>query len=207
MIKVRTILLATTNAAKAERLAWLVAGLPLTCLVPVDLGLRSPDVHERGTSFVENAAAKAIAWSDLAPGILVLASDGGLRIPALGQKWSELLTKRNAGEGVGAPQRISHLLALMDGLSGEQRSTVWCEALALACGGTLLRTWMSSGNGGAIVERYVAGEADDEFWTESIRIQPLAGKLYRDLSDEELARYDTVWPALRIKVREYFLRQ
>ena len=207
MTSVERILLATTNPAKAERSAWLVAGLPLDPCLPSGLGLQLPAyVLERGDSFVENAAEKACAWSVLAPGILALASDGGLRIPALGRTWDELRTKRIAGEGACPSRRISHLLGLMDGFHGADRATVWSEALALARDGVLLNMWTASGDGGVLVEHYAAHESDDEFWTESIRMQPTLGKLYRDMSEEEIARFDTAWPALREQVRAYFLR-
>jgi inosine/xanthosine triphosphate pyrophosphatase family protein len=201
------ILLATTNPAKAERLTWLVIGLPLAPCLPSALGLQlPPHMLESGDSFVENAAEKACAWSVLAPGILALASDGGLRIPALGRTWDELRTKRNGGEGASSSRRISYLLGLMDGFHGADRATVWCEALALARDGVLLNTWTASGDGGVLVDHYSADKSDDAFWTESIRMQPTLGKLYRDMSEEEVARFDAAWPTLREQVRTYFLR-
>jgi hypothetical protein len=94
----------------------------------------------------------------------------------------------------------------MDGLAGEQRACRWCEALGLARDGELFGSWTAYGDGGVIVESYTPGGADDDFWTESIRWQPTAAKLYRDMTAQELARFDTVWPALRAQVRAYFLR-
>ena len=202
----RTILLATANPAKLQRLMWLLDGLPLNVRVPAELGIQPPPVAEWGRDFVENAVEKALAWSVLVPGVSVLTSDGGLRVPALGRRWDGLFTRRNSGLEAGNLRRIEHLLSLMDGLSGDERACEWCEALALARDGVSLTNWTASGSGGVIVEHYVPAESDDQFWTESIRLQPSLGKLYRDMSDEELAYHDTVWPSLHGHVRAYFSR-
>ena len=59
------------------------------------------------------------------------------------------------------------------------------------------------GDGGLIVEHAPPGSAADPFWTERIRYYPAAAKRYHDLSAEELAVLDTVWPRLRDEVRAY----
>ncbi len=200
------LLLASSNSAKLRRLAWLCQGLPVLLRTPFDLSILPPRVDERGPGFLENAVEKALAWSDRAGGILVLASDGGLRIPALAGQWNELFTRRNAGDDADGPSRVDHLLSLMHGLTGNDRACEWCEALALARDGNLLESWTACGSGGVIMERPPATGTAGEFWTESIRMHKAAGKLYRDMSDVELAGYDTVWPALRDRVRTYFLR-
>jgi hypothetical protein len=55
-----------------------------------------------------------------------------------------------------------------------------------------------------VVDAYVPGPTDSEFWTESIRLERTTGKLYRDLGADEQRRLDTVWNLLRDNVREYF---
>ena len=135
--------------------------------------------------------------------MLTLASDGGLEIPALGERWQALRTRRNAGEGADNAERIRHLLDLMRDLRGEERHARRHEALALAQGGAALHVWTASGDGGLIVEQAPPGPADDPFWTERIRYYPAAAKRYHDLSAEELAALDSVWPRLRDEVRAY----
>src|SRR5690348_17119706 len=90
-----SLVLATSNAAKRERLRWVVEGLGFQIVTPDDLS--GAEVEETGASFAENAAAKARAWSRAAGGVAALATDGGLRIPALGAAWDMLRTRRNAG--------------------------------------------------------------------------------------------------------------
>ena len=76
------LLLATTSAGKQRELRALLGHLPLTLVMPADLGLRLvPD--ETGTTFAENAAIKARAYY-AAAGLPTLAEDSGLEVEALG---------------------------------------------------------------------------------------------------------------------------
>lgn len=199
------LLLATTNPAKLARLCWVVEGLPFDVRTPDDVPARAPRVPEDGADFAANAAQKARAWSAAAAGMLTLASDGGLDIPALGERWNALRTRRNAGPGATNADRIRHLLDLMRGLRGEERRATWHEGLALARDGEVLRCWSDSADGGVIVEELPPGSLDSAFWTESVRYYPAAGKLYRDLGVDDLERLNLVWPRLREEVRAYLL--
>ena len=205
----RPLLLATTNPAKLQRLRWVVDGLGFAALAPDDLGPFSPpQAPEDGADFATNAEQKACAWCAAAGGMLTLASDGGLVLPALGEAWDALRTRRNAGENASGADRIAHLIALMRPFRGDDRRAWWHEAVSAAHGdggastALVVRTWFARGDGGVIVEDSPA-DADAAFWTESIRYYPDAGKLYRDFSQVELARHDTVWPQLRAWVRSY----
>ena len=199
------ILLATGNPAKLARLRWLLEGLDMEPRSPADVVPEAvPSIPENGTDFAANAAQKARAWSMAVPGILTLASDGGLGIPALGERWDALRTRRNAGLDAGDADRIEHLLGLMRNLHGNARRAVWHEALALAQDGLLLHVWSAEGDGGTIVEHSPAGPLDDGFWTEYVRYYPQAGKVYRDLTPDEAHALDLVWPRLRADVHAYF---
>lgn len=202
------LLLATTNPAKLARLRWLVAGLPFTVLTPADLPGVAPAVPEEGGTFAENAVQKARAWSRAAAGRLTVASDGGLVIPALGARWEALRTRRNAGESATPADRLRHLLALMEGLRGEERRALWCEAVAVDRGApapVAPSVWELQGDGGVILDRLPDGSLDSPFWTESIRYYPAVGKVYRDLDEQELQAMDQVWPRLRERVHAYLL--
>ena len=98
------ILLASTNPAKQAKLRWLLDGLGLRSITPGDLGL-TPAIPEDGHDHRAIAEAKAAAWSRAA-GMAALSSDGGLVIPALGDKWNALRTGRFAGESAGDRQRF-----------------------------------------------------------------------------------------------------
>lgn len=199
------ILLATSNVAKVARLRWLLEDLPLVACTATDLGLEPPVVEENGADFMANATRKAVAWSQGAPhGLLTLASDGGLEIPALGTAWIALRTRRNAGPDATDARRIQHLLDLMRDVPGPSRHTLWHEALALARDGCVLQAWSESGDGGEIVADVSSvSKRDDIFWTERVRFYPSAGKLYCELSPPELAAVHSVWPRLRQEVHRF----
>ena len=198
------LLLATTNAAKMARLRWLIDDTPFVGCTAQNLAMDVvPTVPEDGQDFVENAAQKAEAWSRAAHGALTLASDGGLDIPALGERWSALHTRRNAGSAADDAARIRHLLDLMRDLHGEARRAYWHEGLAIACEGRLLQSWGAHGDGGLIAESPPAEAALHGFWTENIRYYPAMGKLYRDFTPAEAEAADQVWPQLREWVCAY----
>ena len=145
-----SVLAATRNPDKAQRIRALLDGLD------VDLADGSalpgaPDPPEDDQSHLAVAVAKAAAWSR-AERCLAVASDGGLVIPALGDGWSSLVTRRGTGAGVSDEERGARLLRRMRGLDGERRACRWTEAVAVARGGELLGAWEASGLNGAIAE-------------------------------------------------------
>lgn len=199
--RMNDLLLATSNPAKLIRLRLLLEGLPYRLLAPTDLGLDGePAVEETGAQFAANASLKAEAWSRAAGGLAAIASDGGMAIPALGARWDALRTRRQAGPAATDEGRISHLLALMTGLTGEDRRAVWYEAVALVAGATV-RSWTEQGDGGLIVERAPEIRRAGGFWTEEVRWYPVLGKLLRDCSEEEREKVNDVWPRLATRVR------
>jgi inosine/xanthosine triphosphate pyrophosphatase family protein len=205
---VTRLLLATSNPAKLVRLQWVVQDLGYVIITPYDLEKQDAiEAPETGHDFTENAAIKAAAWSRAAGGMAALATDGGLRIPALGPAWDALTTKRNAGQHADDDDRARHLLDLMDGLHGEARHAFWHEAVALASGDEAPRTWSAVGDGGYIAETYDRGSAKVGFWTEALRFYPAAGALYRDLGERQLQELGTVWPGLRRSIRAYLRKR
>jgi inosine/xanthosine triphosphate pyrophosphatase family protein len=201
---VTKLLLATSNPAKLQRLNWVVGDLGYVIVTPHDLAIdASARAEETGKDFAENAALKAVAWSSAAGDIPAVATDGGLRIPALEHGWNALTTKRNAGEKADDGARALHLLSLMEGLHGEARRTYWHEAVAFACGRQVWRTWSAVGDGGYIAHSYEPTGTRTGFWTEDLRYYPAVGALYRDLDARQLGELDIVWPTLRRRVRAY----
>ncbi len=196
------LLLATTNPDKLERLRWLLAGLPYTLVAPTDLvPAVHPSVPEEEGDFAANAAQKATLWSTAARGMLTLASDGGMAIPALGDGWNALRTRRQAGPAATDDDRIRHLLDLMDGLRGAERRVVWHEAIALARGDDVLSVWVEVGDGGLVTDDPPDALTEHGFWTERVRWSPILGKRLCLLSEEERELVNDVWPRLRSRIR------
>jgi inosine/xanthosine triphosphate pyrophosphatase family protein len=195
------ILLATTNPDKLERLGWLLDGLPYTLVTPTDLvPVVHPEAPEEEGDFAANAAQKATVWSKAAGGMLTLASDGGMSIPALGDRWNALRTRRQAGPAATDDDRIHHLLDLMHGLRGDERRVVWHEAIALARAGEVLGVWAEEGDGGLVTDDPPDSTAEHGFWTERVRWSPVLGKRLYLLSEQEREQVNDVWPRLRLRI-------
>lgn len=197
----RTILLATTNPAKERKLRWLLDGLGYTSRTPRELGFVG-EPEERGGTHREVAAGKALFWSHRV-GDLVVASDGGARIPALGERWNSLFTRRAAGEGVDDRARADHVLELMRDRKGPRRDVVWVEGLAVARGGGLLASWEVQGHIGRLVETYDPALIAGGFWMAGLLHVPRFGKVYARLDPAELTQVDDGWNELRRHVRRY----
>jgi len=199
------ILLATTNPAKAERLAWLLEGLPLAPVSLAEAGLHGQSLPENQGSFAEIAAAKATYWSQVFGG-LAIASDGGAQIPALGDRWQAERTARFAREAASDEQRVQALLALLQPFRGAQRTAYFTEAVALAQRGHLLQVWTAQGEPGLLAEDYSAEQLVPGFWLETLWYYPSFGKRACELSPAERAQLSTTWARLRAPVQA-FLRE
>ncbi len=197
------VLLATTNPAKAAKLAWALAGLGLSLRTLRDIQ-PAPEPPETGATFEENARIKAAYWSRRAD-CLAVASDGGVAIPVLGARWDALQTRRNVGERVIDEERIRRLLEMMRPYSGRERWVFWTEALAVAERGRVLASWQADGDEGYLAESYdPARRRIPGFWVASLFCYPRFGKCYADLSPEELAEVDTSWRALKERAQAWF---
>ena len=121
MDPVHPVLLATTNPAKAAKLRWLLDGLPIATINLADLPPQ-PAPEESGDSFMANALIKAAYWSGHYDGD-VIASDGGVTVPALGDRWDRVTTGRAAGPNATDAERAAHLLSLLEGRTGSDRKS------------------------------------------------------------------------------------
>jgi inosine/xanthosine triphosphate pyrophosphatase family protein len=191
---------ATRNRAKTAQLARLVAGLADVEPLPAV----GEDPAEDGESFEEIAIAKAAAWSArLDRGELVVATDGGLLIPALGDRWDPVRTRRFAG-GTSDLARAEALLELTHDLTGEQRRILWQEALAVARDGAVLASWVATSKPGLLAQNVdpAAIAAGQGFWVPALWICPeCGGRRLTELSPEELAARPDHWRRLGADLR------
>jgi XTP/dITP diphosphohydrolase len=95
-----------------------------------------PVFEEKAPTFAENAAGKALHYSQLQEG-LVFADDSGLVVPALGGA-PGVRSARYAGVGAENSKRIEKLLREMTNLKDKERSAYFVCAIALARGGRAL---------------------------------------------------------------------
>ena len=194
-----TLVLATRNRAKAAQLRELLEGLEMELSDGVSFP-EAPDVEEEGGSHLGIAIGKAVTWSR-ALGALVVASDGGLSIPALGDGWSSLITRRGTGTDVPDEERARRLLRRMRDLEGERRACWWTEAVAVARSGELLGAWEANGLEGYIAHDFVPPErGTDGFWVGGLWVTRDGTRRWA-LSTEDTIRLGDPWQSLREPLR------
>jgi XTP/dITP diphosphohydrolase len=174
------LLLATSNPGKVREYQLLAAAHHLR-LLPLPGLDRLPAFEESAPSIAENAAGKALHYSQLVPGP-VLAEDSGLVVPALGGAPGPR-SARYAGPAAGDAERIRKLLADMQG-SGDRRARFVC-VLALAERGEL-RALISDAVEGELLE---VPRGEGGFGYDPIFFFPPLGKTFAELSTEEKNRY------------------
>jgi XTP/dITP diphosphohydrolase len=121
--------LATNNEAKVREYRSLLQKLPLELVTLVELGMTAI-VDEVGESLEENARLKATVLAAKSQ-LLALADDSGLEVDALGGEPGRL-SARYAGEKASDRDRISYLLAKLEGVSWERRSARFRCVIAIA---------------------------------------------------------------------------
>ncbi len=199
------ILLASGNPAKQLSLRWLLEGLPLSPVTPQQLGLESVP-EEEGDTHEIIARQKSLEWS-LAASMMVIASDGGLVIPALGRHWESIFTHRFAGLAAAEAARQARLLELMRPYRGQEREASWVEALAIADRGDILASWELTGATGVIGESLGDSPQVPGFWVFSLWYFPQYGKTYNELSLLEQESLGDHWSLLRELVQGFFKDQ
>lgn len=198
------LVLATRNPAKAAQLRELLAGLNVDVTDGAALP-DAPDADEEGGSHLAIAIGKAVAWSR-ALGALAVASDGGLSIPALGDGWSSLITRRGTGTDVPDEERARRLLRRMHGLEGERRACWWTEAVAVARAGELLGAWEANGLEGCIASDFVPPEGGTNgFWVSGLWVTRDGVRRWA-LTTEDAARLGDPWAAVREPLRSLVAR-
>ena len=130
-----TLLIATTNPAKAREIRAILAGAPfelatLADYPPVD----APE--ERGQTFAENARAKALYYA-AATGSPTVAEDSGLEIDALGGR-PGVTSARFGGAGATYAERFAFIEEALDGIPPANRTARFVCALALVSDGRVV---------------------------------------------------------------------
>lgn len=192
---------ATRNPAKVAQFAVLVDGLATVEPLPADAILPVSDEHlEAGNDLRAIAAAKALAWSRQFSGALVIASDGGLLVPALGQRWNPARTRRFAGTKASDLDRARALLDMASDLVDERRTIGWRESIAIARDGSLMAALSAESARGVLAE-----DVDETllahargFWIPTLwRCPTFDGRLLAELSAAERTNLDDHWHRLR----------
>jgi hypothetical protein len=201
---------ATRNPAKLSELRRVVGEAAEVAPPPHDISQEFDDI-ESGATIEEIAAAKAIAWSSAIDNDLpVIASDGGLLIPALGPTWDPTRTRRFAGDAADDLARANALLDLTAHLTGDDRLIGWRESIAIARNGVLLAQWSAESSPGLLASEADAAvvTASGGFWIPALWRSPeLSGRLLAELTPEEMELHDNHWRRLSGPVRDWLQSQ
>jgi XTP/dITP diphosphohydrolase len=138
-----------------------------------------PPFEEGWPTFAENAAGKALHYSQFAHGI-VIADDSGLAVPALGGA-PGVHSARYAGPGATDADRIRKLLGEMRDKRGEDRRARFVCVVALAESGKVRGVFSASTEGILLDEPRGQGG----FGYDPIFFFPALGKTFAELSREE----------------------
>jgi XTP/dITP diphosphohydrolase len=170
--------LASGNAGKLREFQILAAGHALQLeLLPQYAAL--PEFEEAAPTFAENAAGKALYYSQHCDG-MVFADDSGLVVPALDGA-PGVLSARYAGPGASSEQRNTKLLSELRGKEGPQRAAYFVCVIAAAV----------RGRASVVVSAKVDGEILQQpqgsggFGYDPVFYFPALGKAFAELSAEE----------------------
>lgn len=123
------LILATRNPGKVREIVAIYAQL--------DVDLRSladypeiPQIREEGTTYADNAAAKARTVA-LGMGVVALADDSGIEVDALGGA-PGVHSARFLGPSATDSERNARILLLLEGIPPERRTARYRAAIAVA---------------------------------------------------------------------------
>jgi inosine/xanthosine triphosphate pyrophosphatase family protein len=179
------ILIGTKNTYKSAEMDSLLEGLDgikIHYLDELDLGIK---VQEDQNSLIGNASKKAMEISKHTD-CYVLASDGGVDIPGLGDKWDVLRNQRIVGEDKTDREKVNKLMELMTGLKYEERKCMYHLALALAKDGKLIWSIDDTYDKGYIVEKPSDKEISKGKWMASIWFYPQHQNVFTELNSVQI---------------------
>jgi len=123
------LLLATSNPGKIQEYRFLLNGLGYQITTLTEEGIAEA-VTESGNNYEENARLKAQTYAKLSQ-LTALADDSGLEVDAL-NGGPGVKSARFAGEAATDAERVSLLLAKLDGVPWEQRTACFKCVIAIA---------------------------------------------------------------------------
>ncbi|MEW6610262.1 MAG: non-canonical purine NTP pyrophosphatase [Patescibacteria group bacterium] len=198
------IILATRNIDKLKHFSIFFKDLGLSLALPRE----EINVDEDLPTLKDNAEKKALTYSDLYPQQFIIASDGGITIPYLGNNWNHVLTRRLSGlDATGVftdRQRCEALLALLKNAKGDERRVSWREAYAVARGGRILFSGELSGadNQGILLDYIPDDFQESGYWIGYVWYDPRFKKTFMRLTDEEKKSRDSAMAQFMQVVRE-----
>jgi len=171
------LLLATSNPGKIREYRFLLdsPGYKITTLAEEGI---AKVVTESGNNYEQNARLKAISYAKLSQ-LTALADDSGLEVDALNGE-PGVKSARFAGEAATDAERVSFLLAKLNGVPWEQRTACFKCVIAIASPGG--RTELCYGECHGMIALETKGE--NGFGYDPIFFLPEIGKTMAELQLE-----------------------
>ena len=144
------LLVASGNRGKIEEIKNLLAGLAVRVIGPDELPEPVPVCVEHGSSFCENARAKAAHWHRFS-GLASLADDSGLEVQALAGA-PGIHSARFAGETATDRENVDLLLKRLAGVDEEKRRARFVCCLALCRQDGSIKTFTGRCSGRILTE-------------------------------------------------------
>jgi XTP/dITP diphosphohydrolase len=197
-VKLRTVLIATSNAGKLRDFAGAAAQDGITVAgIPGFSSL--PPVVEDGLTFEANARKKAEEYSRALPGELALADDSGLEVDALGGAPGVHSARYAADEPHSAEANMAdeannaRLLRELISVPPEKRGARFVCAIAAARDGQTLATFRGTAEG-IILD---APRGSNGFGYDPLFYFPQIGKTFAELTAEDKSQYSHRGAAFR----------
>ena len=168
------LLLATSNPGKIKEYRFLLDGLGYKMTTLTEKGI-AKIVTESGNNYEQNARLKAITYAKLSQ-LLTLADDSGLEVDALNGE-PGVKSARFAGEAATDAEKVSFLLAKLNGVPWERRTARFKCVIAIANPGG--RTELCYGECQGIIAFEAKGE--NGFGYDPIFFLPEIGKTMAEL--------------------------
>ncbi|MGA7917869.1 MAG: RdgB/HAM1 family non-canonical purine NTP pyrophosphatase [Candidatus Acidiferrales bacterium] len=176
------LLLASSNPGKLREYLELARGTNVEIELLPDFS-SFPAFEESAPTFAENAAGKALHYSQFA-GEPVLADDSGLVVPALGGA-PGVHSARYAGPGASDGDRVQKLLREMKGAQGPERVARFVCVIATACKGRAVAIVSDLARG--VITQEPRGAAG--FGYDPVFLFQELGRTYAELAPEEKNAY------------------
>lgn len=192
-----TIIAATRNHDKVVRIGRLIGGQYGLAPLPDGVSLKEPDPDRlpraAGDPFAAIAMAKAVSASSLLDGAMTIATDGGLVVPALGDRWQPARTRRFAGAHATNRERAEALLALAADLEGDERRVHWREAVAVSRDGAVVLTATAESRPGCLATGLTDWTDDGQgFWVHVLWRDSRGGAAPHGAADEHWERLGAI---------------
>jgi XTP/dITP diphosphohydrolase len=168
------LLLASSNSGKIREYRLLLDNLGYQIVTLSEQGIRKI-ANEQGDSYEQNAQMKATTYAKLSQ-LITLADDSGLEVDAIHDK-PGIHSARFVGEDATDADRVTKLLAMMDGIPWDKRTAKFKCVIAIATAKGELKLCQGKCHG--IISLKVSGE--NGFGYDPIFYLPELGKTMAEL--------------------------